>query len=550
MRSVARRCGGPAASMVAALALSGCAGPGLPDDDGVDTDSVDTEVVDTVDTEVVDTVETEVADTVESDPADTDPAPPSTDDPVAALAPDLWLRADDVVGVADRETFTTWPAHRGFGDDAVAPQPSMAPQLRTRRVHGEPMVRFDGVDDRLDLVSDPFASSQGEAFTVFAVVSTADTDGLIVGRHANTGGSQDRALVMRSGRPDLRSLADGVGVSFPDAPRVDDLQWRLVSGVVDQRTSALFVDGALVSASRLAPPARPAATASVGGGWAPPVPETSTALDLDLAEVLVWGRALSTCERWAVESYLARRYDLPLTQDVRPPVSRYVAGDLASRASGDPIGLWQEHPGPLPAAGALAMGVAERQPVWSSEALGGRGAVRFDGVDDRLDHAYNAFGPDQAGGLSVVTAFATTAPLGMLVGTAVAPPDVVGDYGGGLAVRDHLLVAKAANGPLGLRVAHPVPVDDGAVHLGVATWGDERLEVRVDGVGATTRGRIAIATTSNSAVGGVVDAGTGGTAVPLAADVGEVRLFRYALDACAVHHVEAELAATWGVTLP
>jgi hypothetical protein len=212
----------------------------------------------------------------------------SSPDDVSDLA--LWLRADAGLTVDAHNRVTAWRDQSANDNHAASLSLSQAPALVPESVHGMPAVRFDGKDDTV-----LFTTPVNAVRTVFWVVRD---------------GSFEKGARPLLGRDPV-----------PDAPPTD------FSGGL----SALW-DAELTS------PAILAGETFLGGtpvdGLSTPRPRLMSVLSLvttgdvsaenfshdrglsgrywegELAELIVYERALTEAERAAVEQYLSVRYDL------------------------------------------------------------------------------------------------------------------------------------------------------------------------------------------------------------------------------------------------
>jgi len=70
-------------------------------------------------------------------------------DPRQILGLQLWLDASQIVGLNDGDSVGTWSDLSGNANDATQGTASKKPLYKTAIVNGKPVVRFDGVDDFL-----------------------------------------------------------------------------------------------------------------------------------------------------------------------------------------------------------------------------------------------------------------------------------------------------------------------------------------------------------------------------------------------------------------
>ena len=247
--------------------------------------------------------------------------------PTAGLQ--LWLRPDAGV-VLNGSGVSTWTDQSGNGNDASQANPGRQPQLVNNALNGQPVMHFDGQDDRLGLTgSTPM--SQISLFFVFkpdsGLAGTDNTDPLpyfpIILGDANFAG-RAYGLSMRNffsgNSPDIidpwTSSVSWVHATTHNAAAFG--QWKILSAVTNEtmwNTSVRVngVDAAItpqpgVNTPLLVPLGTPAGTSGIGG--ADNVPAGHLIFEGDIAEVIVYDTALTDSVRRAVESYLNTKYQV------------------------------------------------------------------------------------------------------------------------------------------------------------------------------------------------------------------------------------------------
>lgn len=65
----------------------------------------------------------------------------------------LWVKADAITGLSDGDPVGTWADQSGNGNDLVQATAAKKPTYETNECNGEPIVRFDSVDDYLKAVA-------------------------------------------------------------------------------------------------------------------------------------------------------------------------------------------------------------------------------------------------------------------------------------------------------------------------------------------------------------------------------------------------------------
>ena len=88
----------------------------------------------------------------------------------------LWLRADLGVVLDESGGVTTWLDQSGLNKNAFQPIGSARPQRVANAVNGQPAIRFDGSDDRLDLEAFMAEAPAGELFVVMRLPNFATRD--------------------------------------------------------------------------------------------------------------------------------------------------------------------------------------------------------------------------------------------------------------------------------------------------------------------------------------------------------------------------------------
>src|SRR5437899_1363127 len=80
----------------------------------------------------------------------------------------LWLKADAGV-TATAGKVTAWADQSGHGNNAAQTMADMSPLLVNDAINGKPVLRFDGVDDFLEVADSDSVSITGDITTFFLV---------------------------------------------------------------------------------------------------------------------------------------------------------------------------------------------------------------------------------------------------------------------------------------------------------------------------------------------------------------------------------------------
>lgn len=356
---------------------------------------------------------------------------PALNEPAPALGlpgpgtiPDLilWLDAADPDAdgnpgnhPADGTGLTTWEDKSGFNNDASVLTGQSAGTFRSaggEPINGNPVVRFTrtahttgsvytvpGVDIR---------AITHEDVTLFTVYRPKSIPNPYHGIWGNDNGAWDRFyLPYHSGFGD--GVDDGLislgpvqqGQVVPDAAQVNTV--RLLTAIYNGdipappfdslgitnngpvNGSSVYFDGQLVTRFTDSTDAT-AAQSSFAVGW----DGDSGAFDGDIAEVIVYGRALNGCELRQVNRYLSDKYAATFAESPAPGgvalestcgLKLWLKADAGVTETGGSISNWFDQSGyDLQA----VQGTSASQPTLLSNALNSHPTVRFDGADDEV----------------------------------------------------------------------------------------------------------------------------------------------------------------------
>ncbi len=200
----------------------------------------------------------------------------------------FWLKADAITGLSSGGAVSSWPDSSGYGNNATQATLIQRPLWVANALGGQPVVRFDGSNDTLNLASQITA-----ARTVFIVV-----------KHAT--GTQDYAHVLGSITANVWDFHGGTGTTL----------FYNNSVVANVLNGTAFLNG--LSATPVAM-VKPTAYSVLSF-----VPTGNTRFDNigndhgyaarywngDYAEVITYDTALSDVDRRGVESYLQNKYSM------------------------------------------------------------------------------------------------------------------------------------------------------------------------------------------------------------------------------------------------
>ena len=223
----------------------------------------------------------------------------------------LHLVADDIVATLNG-TVTTWSDSAGGALTATQTTEARQPALVENALNGRRVVRFDGVDDRLTLSSNLFSSSSFPK-TVFAVVRSTDINGHIIGTGSSSNGflpSYGSALVLVGGKAFLKANNASTGLDLMTIETLSAGMPQIVMGTMVDGTSRLETVCSVNQSDE---------SLSAFGYVTTTLGATGNAIDPlegDIAEIIVYNRALTDNEISSLQTYLATRYGIALASRV------------------------------------------------------------------------------------------------------------------------------------------------------------------------------------------------------------------------------------------
>lgn len=222
----------------------------------------------------------------------------------------VWLKADALV-LSDADPVSSWTDSSGNARHATQATSGARPTYRTGVVNAKPVVRFDGTDDWLSA-----AFTLNQPYTM-----------LVVAKHNVFPGTQQDILDGGNGNPvpfrtqsTQRTIYAGTFLTLAAGL---DTSWHIAQGTYSGAASSLRVDGgAGASGVDIGNLAAGGVTvgASFGGGQP---------FNGDVAEVLVYNKALSAYEIEKCGLYLAAKYALTWTS-LSPQLPFYLKETAAS----------------------------------------------------------------------------------------------------------------------------------------------------------------------------------------------------------------------------
>lgn len=234
--------------------------------------------------------------------------------------PSLWWRADSAV-VNDQTTAMRWKSRVGLGV-ALQTNQGRVPLLIPNGLQGRPVIRFDGSNDDL---STNVTGPGGNAFTVFTVTKAAThADYRSVVSFDGSGGYMLYPFIWGGTNQRWRISNDDQGIGQNNVVARQGGRWNISVASWESGAQARSWNNGVSDASWSANTSPlPDVPLWIGTNAA----ETER-FKGDLAEVLIYNRALSTQERESIERYLSGRHGIATADNSAPSGWTTIATDL------------------------------------------------------------------------------------------------------------------------------------------------------------------------------------------------------------------------------
>ncbi len=207
----------------------------------------------------------------------------------------------------------TWQDLSGQVNHANQPFGGQQPTVQT--VSGRKVVRFDGIDDRMDLDYNQFADVE-YPMSGFVVLRTSDASGHVLGFGSSSAGfitTYGSGLYLDGGSAWYKANSNGSGLRFSGGP-IADGQFHLMSWTAADASSSIYQDGTLISTSAAAITAYAYSRSTLGASDGSAAGAERDPWAGDLAEIRIYGLLLNTEQREVIEDELAAPYGIVLTR--------------------------------------------------------------------------------------------------------------------------------------------------------------------------------------------------------------------------------------------
>jgi len=216
---------------------------------------------------------------------------------------ETWLDATNIVA-ADNDPISTWTDQSGNANNANQGTSTFQPIFKTNQVNGLPSVRFDGLNDRLDFLSN-VSATEISFFAVYKSNSTSIRALITLDRHLFYGvkgspravyGTFGSALTLRSKtNPDYTVISNHTNSNTTSGT-------LLMTG---DDYDVTFSRGSMFNFP----------TSTIGSRAVSGRPR-ETFFDGDISEIVIFNQELNSASRKIVGNYLAAKYNLITEQNL------------------------------------------------------------------------------------------------------------------------------------------------------------------------------------------------------------------------------------------
>lgn len=218
----------------------------------------------------------------------------------------LWLKADAGVTATAAGAVTGWTDYSGSFNNAAQLDITATPQLAANALNGLPTLRFDGVNDYLEIASGPSLAITGDITSLFVVkFDDFDTYRAVWAKTAsNLPRPTDYYLLPNSGVP--RVFRGGpAGIGNVDASESIPAATFVIAGFEMAGTTLThYLDGRVIGSGDIAAvPVDVGTPVRIGTRG-----DFVTRMKGEIAEILIYNTALSDADRDQATEYLKTKY--------------------------------------------------------------------------------------------------------------------------------------------------------------------------------------------------------------------------------------------------
>jgi len=248
----------------------------------------------------------------------------------------LWLDADDTSTILDAEgdnadsgafsgQVQTWVDKSTSGFSVTAAGSTNRPTYTTGALNGNNLLTFDGGSDFLRNTG---ASIAGDDYTIFAVFNRTTATGRDAVYELGSGTGSRNGLYLNDTGSGRVQLYHNTAFISPTVT-YSTSSYILSAITLDASTYNLYQNGANVGTGTTASPRTTSTGIYIGADATPASPDE---LQGNIAEIIIYDRDLTADERHDVETYLAGKWGLSIT-NATPTVSTNTGTTLAEGAT-------------------------------------------------------------------------------------------------------------------------------------------------------------------------------------------------------------------------
>ncbi len=221
----------------------------------------------------------------------------------------FWGKGDSLLGNTNGTSIGVWPDSSHASSDAIQALPAYQPLYESNVLNGKPVLRFDGTNSRLSFPGTVVVNTDYTIFAVGARTSGAHESMFLGG--TTSAARQNLAFGYRQDSggfmPLTFNLAHYASDVWGAVPSYSGKTFEFWTGVFSQVSGeSIFRNGISFASDASRTLTLTSAAGTMIGYW----PLVSSGYQGDIAEIIVYGRALGSTEQGAVESYLRVKYGL------------------------------------------------------------------------------------------------------------------------------------------------------------------------------------------------------------------------------------------------
>ncbi|MEI6728037.1 MAG: DUF2341 domain-containing protein [bacterium] len=219
------------------------------------------------------------------------------------------------IGICDTSSVQTWTDRSGNGNNATQATAANRPILKNNIQNGKPVIRFDGVNDSINISDNGYANN----FTILSVANTNTTITANTQSNSGASGVSGQRWLFAPANYSSTTVGSGVslgtnsisvyehGPSYLPALAVYNSTIGSNSNLIGlnyiNKQPNIYLNGGLVRTGLTSTQNQVNAPFQIGGG-------AYGYLNGDIPEIILFNTSLSTQDRQAVETYLNIKYNL------------------------------------------------------------------------------------------------------------------------------------------------------------------------------------------------------------------------------------------------